>query len=121
VAQRLVRSNCASCSEAHSATPQETGWLAAVGGDGAAAARTLRGHGCSACNGTGYSGRQGVYEMLEMDAGLALAATHADPVAFGTLAREQLRGRTLAHRALALVLAGRTSVAEAMRLATDFD
>jgi MSHA biogenesis protein MshE len=59
--------------------------------------------------------------MLEMDADLAQAATHADPVTFTRLARERMRGRTMAHHALALVRAGRTSVAEAMRLATDLD
>jgi MSHA biogenesis protein MshE len=119
IAQRLVRNNCDYCAEPHEATPQETGWLAAIGGDGAAEERTLRGRGCSICNGTGYSGRMGVYEMLEMDTALAQAATHADPGTFAALAREQLHGRTMAHHALDLVRAGRTSVAEAMRLATD--
>jgi MSHA biogenesis protein MshE len=32
-----------------------------------------------------------------------------------------LKGRTLAHRACDLVKAGRTSIAEAMRLASDLD
>jgi MSHA biogenesis protein MshE len=63
----------------------------------------------------------GVYEMLEMDGALAQAATRADPSGFAALAREQLRGGTLASRAFDLVRAGKTSVAEAMRLATDVD
>jgi len=120
-AQRLVRRNCENCAEPHQASPQERGWLAAIGGDDAAGERTLRGHGCSACNGTGYSGRIGVYEMLEMDAALAQAATHTDPGLFTRLAAEKLRGRSLAHHALSLVRAGRTSVAESMRLANDFE
>jgi len=119
IAQRLVRMNCENCAEPHTATPQERGWLMAVGGDDAADERTLRGHGCSQCNGTGYVGRIGVYEMLEMDADLAQAATHADPAAFSRLAQERLRGRTLAHRALDRVRFGSTSVAEAMRMASD--
>ena len=121
IAQRLVRRNCENCAESHANTPQEVGWLVALGGDGAGGQRTLRGRGCSACNGTGYSGRMGVYEMLEMDADLAQAATHANPGQFQGLAREKMRGRTMAHHALAQVSAGRTSVAEAMRLATDAD
>jgi MSHA biogenesis protein MshE len=80
-----------------------------------------RGRGCSTCNGTGYAGRVGVYEMLEMDTDLAHAATEADPGRFTALAKAQLAGRTLAHRACDLVRAGRTSVAEAMRLASDVD
>jgi MSHA biogenesis protein MshE len=121
IAQRLVRMNCENCAEPHAASAQETGWLSAIGGEAAARERTLRGRGCSACNGTGYSGRIGVYEMLEMDAALARAATASDPATFTQLAAAQLRGRTMAHHALALVRAGRTSVAESMRLANDFD
>ena len=121
IAQRLVRANCSNCAEPHIPTPQEAGWLSAMGGEGAASERTLRGRGCAACNGSGYVGRIGVYEMLEMNIQLAQAATRSDPVEFGQLAREQMQGRTMAHRALSLVRAGTTSVAEAMRLATECD
>ncbi len=134
VAQRLVRANCENCAEPHSATPQERAWLetlardALPAGSGAAAAvpgsdaeRTLRGRGCSQCNGTGLAGRAGVYEMLEMDAELAQATTQSDPSRFTALARERMKGRTLAHHALALVRSGRLAVAEAMRLASDID
>jgi MSHA biogenesis protein MshE len=121
IAQRLVRQNCDNCAEPHAATPQEVAWLVAIGGDGAGGLEVLRGRGCSGCNGTGYAGRIGVYEMLEMDAALAQAATHADPSAFARLARAQLHGRMLANRAFDLVRAGKTSAAEAMRMATDLD
>jgi MSHA biogenesis protein MshE len=121
VAQRLVRANCDQCKEPHTMTAQEAAWMIATGGDEASAEKTLRGRGCSACNGTGFQGRMGVYEMLEMDTAMAAAATHGDPNIFTRLAREQLRGRTMAHHALELVRTGRTSVSEAMRLATDFD
>ncbi len=121
VAQRLVRANCDQCKEPHEMTPQESAWMTATGGDGAGSEKTLRGRGCSACNGTGFQGRMGVYELLEMDHTLAAAATQGDPTVFTKLAREQMRGRTMAHHALELVRAGRTAVSEAMRLATDFD
>jgi MSHA biogenesis protein MshE len=121
VAQRLVRKTCENCAEPHPPTPQEAGWLTAVAGEGGAGTRTLRGRGCSACNGTGYTGRLGVYEMLEMDSELAQAATRVDPAGFTAIARERLRGKTLAHRAYDLVSAGRTSVAEAMRTAGDLE
>ncbi len=122
IAQRLVRANCTNCAAPVSLSAQESAWLQSVVGDEAAAAlagRTQRGHGCSACNGTGYAGRLGVYELLEMDSALANAVIHADPPAFTRLARERMMGRTMAHHAVALVRAGRTSVAEAMHLATD--
>jgi MSHA biogenesis protein MshE len=120
IAQRLLRTNCDNCKAPHAPSAQEAAWLDAVGGPGAAGGtRTLRGAGCSHCNGTGYHGRTGVYELLEVDGALAQAIVAADPVAFGALARERLAGKTLADRALALVRAGRVSVAEAMRLAGD--
>jgi MSHA biogenesis protein MshE len=121
IAQRLVRKTCDNCAEPHQPTPQETGWLTALGGNEAAGTRTLRGRGCSVCNGTGYHGRLGVYEMLEMDADLAQAATRIDPAGFALLARERMKGKTMAHRALDMVRAGRTSVAEAMRMASDIE
>ncbi len=117
IAQRLVRHVCDNCAEPQAPTPQERVWLDVHGVD--AAFRPRRGRGCSACNGTGYAGRIGVYELLEMDADLAHAATEADPGRFTALAKTQLAGRTLAHRACDLVRAGRTSVAEAMRLSSD--
>ena len=62
-----------------------------------------------------------VYEMLELDAAMAAAATQANPVAFKRLAVEKLRGHTMVHHAFDLVRQGRTSVAEAMRLSGDAD
>ncbi len=121
IAQRLVRANCSNCAETHIPTPQEAGWLTALAGESAASERTLRGRGCAACNGTGYVGRIGVYEMLEMNTELAQAATRADLVGFSKLAREQMQGRTMAYRALSLVRGGATSVAEAMRLGAECD
>jgi MSHA biogenesis protein MshE len=80
-----------------------------------------RGQGCSSCNGTGYSGRQGVYELLEMDAALTQAASRSDPAAFMKLARDRMKGFTMAYHALTLVQQGRTSLAEALRIGFDVD
>ncbi|MBK6471482.1 MAG: type II/IV secretion system protein [Betaproteobacteria bacterium] len=121
IAQRLLRRNCENCAEPHAPTPQESAWLAAMAGEGSAGERTLRGRGCSTCNGTGCSGRLGVYELLELDAAMASAATQSDPVAFKRLAAEKLRGHTMVHHAFELVRQGRVSVAEAMRLSGDAD
>jgi MSHA biogenesis protein MshE len=80
-----------------------------------------RGHGCSSCHNTGYSGRQGVYEWLEMDAALTQAASRSDSSTFMALARERMRGQMLAHHVLQLVREGRTSLAEALRVGFDTD
>lgn len=120
VAQRLVRLNCVECSGPHHPSVQEQSWLSAVT-ESEAPVACVQGHGCSACNGTGYAGRQGVYEMLEMDTVLTQAASRSDPVAFIRAARVRMKGLTLAHHVLELVRAGRTSLAEALRIGFDED
>ncbi|MCX6549614.1 MAG: ATPase, T2SS/T4P/T4SS family [Acidobacteria bacterium] len=60
IAQRLVRRICEDCREAYEPDPQV---LARVG-LGADHPPVYRGKGCSACSGTGYSGRVGIYEMF---------------------------------------------------------
>jgi len=57
--------------------------------------KLLRGRGCSHCNGTGYRGRMGVYEMLEMTQQLVDAAAHHDSTHFMQAARTHMLGRTL--------------------------
>jgi MSHA biogenesis protein MshE len=118
VAQRLVRVICESCAEDCQPQDAEARWLAAALGERWSGERYRRGRGCSHCNGSGYAGRTGVYEMLEMTPDLVRAANLADPNAFAAAARPQMQGERLTDRALALVLAGRTTVAEAIKVAT---
>lgn len=120
IAQRLVRLNCVECSEPHAPSAQEQSWLDSMMEAGAQVS-PKRGRGCSTCNGTGYLGRQGVYELFEMDAVLTQAASRSDPAEFMKLARERMKGRTLAHHALAMVRSGRTSLAEALRIGFDVE
>ena len=118
LAQRLLRLNCGSCSQMHISSAQEQAWLIAIGGEAAALTQSYRGVGCSHCNNTGYRGRTGVFEMLVMDSVLTEAAVNSDPARFMVLARERMQGGTLADHALALVRERRTSIAEAMRIAS---
>ena len=120
IAQRLVRLNCDVCAEPHEPSAQEHAWLLAIAPPGEQIV-PKRGRGCSACNGTGYAGRQGVYELLEMDAVLTAAATRGEPAVFMQAGRERMQGHTIAHHALDLVRQGKTSVAEALRVGQDFD
>jgi MSHA biogenesis protein MshE len=117
LAQRLVRLICESCAAVAQPSPQEARWLEAVVGGAWRDEPFKRGQGCSHCNGIGYVGRTGVYEMLEMTPELVRAAAAADPNVFLAAARPQLKGRTLTDHALAIVKEGRTTVAEAMKVA----
>lgn len=121
IAQRLVRVNCDVCSEPHEPTAQEQAWLDTMLGPGEEPVHARQGLGCSSCNGTGYAGRHGVYELLEMDVALTQAATRADPVAFMQAARARMKGHTLAFHALELVRQGKTSLAEALRVGQDVE
>jgi MSHA biogenesis protein MshE len=116
LAQRLLRVICPHCAEPHAADAHELAWLQA-NSSGAPNLTLLRhGRGCNECNHTGYSGRTGVYEFIEMTQELVEAINHGDPAQFVAAGRRQMAGHTLARDAAALVLAGRTTVHEAMRI-----
>ncbi|MGH8708051.1 MAG: GspE/PulE family protein, partial [Burkholderiales bacterium] len=121
VAQRLVRLNCETCNAEYRPDADESRWLAAELGADYAGHKYFHGRGCSHCNGTGFAGRIGVYEMLEMTPDLARAVVARDPSAFGEAARPQMKGARLTERALELVRKGRTTVAEVLKVATQVD
>jgi type IV pilus assembly protein PilB len=64
-AQRLVRRICAQCKEDHP-TPPEAMTTAGFTVDESKAVIPKRGKGCERCNGTGYKGRVGLYEVMEV-------------------------------------------------------
>jgi MSHA biogenesis protein MshE len=121
IAQRLVRLVCESCAQPYTPTEQEAGWLRGELGSDYDAKGFARGVGCSHCNGTGFAGRTGIYEMLEMSPELVEAAHRNDPTAFMRLAHARLAGKTLKHQGLQLALAGRTTLAEIIRVASQVE
>lgn len=121
LAQRLVRVICANCREAHVPGPHEREWLKYELGAAIDEHRYFKGRGCAHCANTGYSGRQAVYEFLEMTNTLVEAANHGDPNEFMRLGRQQMAGNTLRRDAVRLVLEGRTTIDEAMRVATQLE
>ena len=121
LAQRLVRVVCPHCSEVHLPDAHEHEWLRLELGDQVDSHRFQRGRGCSECNDTGYIGRTGVYEILEMTRELVEAMNSTDPAAFNAAGRRQMAGRTLRRDALRLVCAGRTTIEEAMRVSAQVD
>ncbi|KKO65021.1 Type II secretion system protein E [Janthinobacterium sp. KBS0711] len=116
LAQRLVRVICESCSTPYQPTPNEYEWLRMELGELVERNQYFHGKGCSHCNGMGYRGRTGVYELLEITRAVADAANHADPSHFMKVATAQMAGETLRRHAVQLVVQGRTTVMEAMRI-----
>ena len=121
LAQRLVRVICESCSEPHALPAPERAWLRAELGDRAETVPFFHGRGCSHCNGTGYRGRTGVYELLEMTRAVNEAVNHPDPSHFLKVAHAEMRGETLRRSAVRLAIQGRTTVAEAMRVSNQME
>ena len=118
IAQRLVRVICESCIEDHQPLPGEHEWLRSELGENVDQHVYKRGRGCSHCNGTGYLGRTGVYEMLEMTKPVVEAANQEDVQKFIQVARQQLGKHTLRHHAAQLAANGKTSPEEAMRVSS---
>jgi type IV pilus assembly protein PilB len=66
MAQRLIRIICENCKEVDPAPDPHT--LRVLGMTPAEVeGRVYRGKGCKRCNGTGYRGRQGIFEMMAMN------------------------------------------------------
>jgi len=121
IAQRLVRVVCESCAQPSIPEPFEQTWLKLELGDTLDPQGFVRGRGCIHCNGTGYQGRVGVYELLEMNTELTDAANDPDTSVFIKLARKKIAGNTLRSSAVAMAVAKRTTVAEAMRISNQFE
>jgi MSHA biogenesis protein MshE len=121
LAQRLLRRVCESCSEAHIPTPQEGEWLKTEGVPPEQWGGLLHGRGCSHCNGSGYRGRMGVYEMLEMDREMVEAAAHDNVNHFMQVARQHMSGNTIMDHALDQMKQGRTTVLEVMRISNQVE
>lgn len=121
LAQRLLRRICESCSEPHEPTQQEIEWLAHEGVQRGQWGILKHGRGCTHCNNTGYRGRFGVYEMLEMTPPLVEAAANHDSVHFMKIAKESLQGKTMLDHALENMKLGHTSVAEVIRISNQVE
>jgi MSHA biogenesis protein MshE len=121
LAQRLLRRVCDSCSEKHIPTPQEGEWLKTEDVPPEQWGGLLHGRGCLHCNGTGYHGRRGVYEMLEMNGEMVAAAAHDNVTHFMQIARKHMLGKTIMDHAKEEMKQGRTTVLEVMRISNQVE
>jgi len=64
-AQRLIRRICKDCKQEHQ-TPVEALIEVGFSTEEAKAIKTFKGKGCATCNNTGYKGRIGLYEVMEI-------------------------------------------------------
>jgi general secretion pathway protein E len=113
LAQRLVRVLCKSCKEAYTTTDDE---LREIGIKPPGRPVTLyRGVGCPSCSHTGYRGRVGIFELMQIDDEIrGLLTQNVDAKTIKATAMRKGMG-TLRADGARKVLAGTTSVAEVIR------
>ncbi|PTS82077.1 MSHA biogenesis protein MshE [Pseudomonas sp. HMWF032] len=116
LAQRLIRRVCENCMEDDTPEPRQLLWLENLHRAPLTGRTFKRGAGCHQCNNTGYAGRIGVYELLEMDDGMIAALRRNDPQGFAEAAQASVHYRPLAACALDYALAGVTSVDEVLKV-----
>ena len=122
VAQRLVRRVCESCAEPVELSAGQKAWLRTqVGTKRAAQLEFQKGRGCNYCQLTGYRGRIGVYELLEMDSALTDALRRENLSEFVSLADKKKSYVPLVNCALDYAIAGVTSFEEVVRVGGGLD
>ena len=124
LAQRLVRKVCESCSCEDTLDPNTKSWLNHYRGRVKRPEHPVKfrtGKGCSACNNTGYHGRIGIFELLEINFELADALRRDDSAEFSKVAKALPGFVSLTDSALVLALNGITSMEEVLRVSGQLD
>jgi len=113
-AQRLIRKICRDC-KAEAKTPIQTLIDFGFPPEDAKSMQTFKGEGCKTCNGTGYKGRVGLYEVMEISEDIQ------ELILVGASAREIKRKAveegmlTLRQSGLAKIKNGLTTLDEVLR------
>ena len=121
LAQRLVRRLCPHCAQPHTPDEHELAWLAKQGDQAGGVDTFQQGSGCERCGQSGYQGRVGVYELLEMHGDLLVALRNQDIDGFASAAAADPNFTSIATSALELARAGQTTLAEAIRVSGESD
>lgn len=115
IAQRLVRRICDNCCVDEEVSSEAYFWLKTLNED-ISDITFKKGKGCQKCNHSGYRGRVGVFELLEMTEAMMTALKNNDTSAFSDAARVSPDYKPLAHSALLYAKEGITSIDEVLKL-----
>ena len=111
VAQRLLRRVCSHCSEEYIATEQEVKTLGIPENSKLVAAK-----GCQNCNNTGYSGREGIFEIMPLTEEMKIVVQKGAGIDELRAAMRELNMPTLFTAARDKVLQRKTTVEELLRV-----
>jgi type IV pilus assembly protein PilB len=112
LAQRLLRRLCEECAIESSASSLEQNILNVNATD-----KIMRPQGCKHCGGTGYRGRLGAFEWLELDESMRETLFQSDdPSAFTAVANSSSRLSRLSEDAICKAKLGQTTVEEVLRI-----
>ncbi|MUK36792.1 MSHA biogenesis protein MshE [Aliivibrio fischeri] len=115
LAQRLVKKVCPECSAPDELDEARKQWVQSRFPN-QAGVTFQRGNGCQSCNLTGYRGRIGVFELLELDQPMMDALRANDAVGFSQKARQNPDYKPLLASAMELAMSGVISLDEVMVL-----
>ncbi len=116
IAQRLVRRVCQNCKHTYTPDAQEASWLKYLNVD-VDNTEFFYGKGCTACNHSGYKGRVGVFELLEMDEAMMECLRQNDTQGFARAAKDNPYFAPLSTMALEYAKQGLTSLDEVFKVA----
>jgi len=113
LSQRLVRRICSSCKEQYE--PSESELAAHFTGYQGVPVKLYRGRGCPKCFGTGFSGRVGIYEFVEVSERMRELITEKQSVVLLIDEAKRVGHRSLRHDGLKKALIGWTTLEEVER------
>lgn len=116
IAQRLVRRICQNCKQPYQADEQERAWVRYLKPH-LSDAEFFHGRGCNSCNHTGYKGRIGVFELLEMNEAMMEALRQSDTQGFAKATKENPEFEPLSYMALDYAQQGVTTLEEVFKVA----
>lgn len=121
VAQRLVRRICDSCSEEHILNEAEARLFKKIKPNYSAEVQFRKGTGCVHCFNTGYRGRIGVFELLELNASMGDALRDNNVRKFNDAAHAHPHYKPLSASALDYAIQGVTTIDEVLRVSAQVE
>jgi len=119
MAQRLLRKVCEDCRQPHEPSTREKLWLQNMADGRYVDHQFYAGAGCYQCNNTGYRGRIGVFEWLELDEPMLLALRDQNHNAFVEAAKANPNFKTMEEWALEFAEQGITDLSEVFKISVD--